>query len=179
MSIIWFWRTLPMCAETFFVTIKNTLNMNFKELQQGYSVYVFDRKNLTCKACPVQSVSQPRFESKIGMQPQMVVDLTINTDSASKTFVVSDTSSRAYADNLVIVTDKQSAIAEIRAVKQSADNFINSVETHRQTSVKCEALLSELDTEFQNQKHTEERLSGMEAQIKELSRLITEKLGKR
>lgn len=153
--------------------------MIFKELQQGYSVYVFDRKDITCKSYPVASVSQPRFENKIGMQPQMVVDLTLNVDSVNKTFVVSDTSSRAYADNLVILTDKQSAIAEVKALKQSADNFINSVDTHKQTSDKCEALLSELDTEFQNQKQTEERLSGMEAQIKELSRLITEKLGKR
>lgn len=137
---------------------------------------MLDRSNIVCKPCQVVSVSLPRYENKLGQQPLSVVDLTIIADGSSKTYVVPDSATKAYADNVIISSEKDSVIAEIRAIKQSSDNIINSIEKHREISEKCNTMLLELDTEFKTKKETDERITNIESKIENLTKLIQERL---
>lgn len=151
--------------------------MTFREIQQGYVVYLFDRQAVESKECKVLSVSAPRFENKSGIVPQMVLDLTID-NGGEKTYVVPENTGKAYAGGTAIATDKESVIAEIKAMKTASESILADVQKHKEVVSKCGRLLESLDTAYKEKKENEERLTGIEDNLQKLSDMVASLLKK-
>ena len=64
--------------------------MLFKDIKQGYPLYIFDRNTVTIKTATVSSVSFPHISN----QPTagMVVDVTVTIDGNSQQYEIKDSS---------------------------------------------------------------------------------------
>lgn len=152
------------------VPITNNI-MTFKELQTGNTVYVLDKRTVSVEKCSVAGVTPPHVAAQPGMYG-MFVDLTLNVDGKTKTYVVSDCAVSAYADgnNTVVTTDVNSVLAELKAVKANAENIIGSIDKYRSDIEKCSALIGELDPVFKKEQDNEKRFCKLEEAVAQLAK---------
>lgn len=143
--------------------------MNFKELKQGYPLYVLDRSDMTAKTLKVREVSIPHVDAKIGGPTCLVVDIT--TDDGTPYVMVAD-SEAAYPEGKVITTDMQHILREIGAMKATAEQALREVEQHKQTVSKCDHLLAELDPTAKEKQQTEARFSKLEQGMETIMGLL-------
>ena len=133
--------------------------MNFKDLKQGYPLFILDRSDMTTKTLKVSNVSIPHVDPKIGGPASLVVDVT--TDEGTSFVMVADTET-AYTNGKVITTDMQHILHEVGAMKATAEQALREVEQHKQTVCKCDQVLAELDPAAKDKQLTEARFTKLE-----------------
>lgn len=151
--------------------------MLFKDMKQGYQVYILDKDSLDYKTGKIVSVSQPHLP---GQQPlggytpsmQLYVDATIETNGSTQTYSIPESLGITYSGNLVLSTSKDGIIREVEAVKSNSENAIKEVDSHKNRLSRCEALLSDLNPEFADKKKQEERINGLEEEVRGLGTML-------
>lgn len=151
--------------------------MLFKDMKQGYQVYILDKNTLDYKTGKIVSVSQPHLP---GQQPlggyttsmQLYVDATIETNGNTQTYSIPDSLGITYSGNLVLSTSKDGIIREVEAVKANSENAIKDVDTHKKRLTLCDTLLSDLNPEFADKKKQEERINGLEEEVRGLGTML-------
>ncbi len=144
--------------------------MTFKDLKSGYPIYLLDRTALKYEQGKVMAVSAPHTDMQPGNFGKMLVDVTIQTkDGKQNTYSVSDTEQTAYAGSLLITSNKECVVNEVRAINAQAEETLAKVAEMKKIVEGCKTLLAELDTTFKDKQETEkrfqkidERFSGME-----------------
>lgn len=93
--------------------------MLFKDLKNGFPVYIYDRNQIEVSQGKVVNVSMPHIDKgTFNMQANMVVDITIENKGCPTTYTFKDNTETGYTDSLVITTDKANIIREIEAAKE-------------------------------------------------------------
>ena len=146
--------------------------MLFKELKPNYPVYILDKQNITFTQGKTTNVSFPRMEMIQG-GTQMVVDVSVEANGNTATYSIPEHLSTTFAGNLVLSTDKDALVKEIEAMKQTAEQVINSVDRQKVIAEKAAALLVELNPVFREKKETEERFSKIENSVIEIKGMLT------
>lgn len=146
--------------------------MLFKDLKQGYSVYILNKQTLTITVGKVTQVSFPRADFSKSMQPNTVVDITIEADGKTATYTIPEGLSVTYANDLVLATDKQGLSCEVEAMKSNAEKILESVDRQREIVDKASTLLAELNPVYKEKKETDERFSKMENSISRLENTV-------
>lgn len=132
--------------------------MIFKDLKNGYPVYLLDRTALRYEQGKVTATGMPHADLQPGNYGRMIVDVTVRTDDGKQsTYAVSDGEQTAYAGSLMIACTKECVVNEVRAIKAQADEAIAKVDEMRKMSDGCGRLLEELDTDFKDRQATEKR----------------------
>lgn len=158
--------------------------MIFKDMRQGYPVYMLDKTDGEIKAVTgkVTMVSQPRFpQMQPGSQTQtigMVVDVTIESEGTTKTYEIPESSSVVNAGNLVLSVDKEGILREVRAIKSRSEQAIKDVAKHNKNIEDCEKVMVEWDTSFADKKENEARFAGIENEMKDLKGVINKLIDK-
>lgn len=146
--------------------------MMFKELKSGYPIYLFDRASLKYEQAKVMNV-QPNYQTNFG---KMEVNITIQTkDGSQNTYSVADTEQLAYANTLLITTNKDCVINEVNALKSTSEEVLNKVDEHKRIVEECGKLLSEIDTSFRDQQRTNERLDNLENKLDKIYEFVKQK----
>lgn len=148
--------------------------MLFKDLKNGYQVYLLHKgTDLKVNVGKVTAISPSRFPQ--GMQAmQMVVDVTIEEESVTKTYTIPDTLAVSYAgSDLVLATDRDGIIKEIEAIKACNEGELAKVETRKNTVKQCESILTEWNPQFKEKRETEERFSKLETSITDLKSMLS------
>ena len=104
--------------------------MAFKDVKQNYSVYILNKQDISITDGKVISVGFPHMDlnSKPSMgQSQMVVDVTIESNSKTATYTIPENLSVTYAGDIVLSTDKQGLIMEVESMKSTAEKILESV----------------------------------------------------
>lgn len=150
----------------------------FKDLKNGYPVYILNKLDMTLIQGVVTSVSFPHvaMNYKPG-QTGTVVDVTIMADGKTATYEIPDNLSVTFANDLALSTEKAGLINEVEAIKNTAEQIISSYDSQKERHEKATTLLSELNPAFKDQKQTGERLDKMESSIAEMKGMM-EKLMK-
>lgn len=146
--------------------------MLFKDLKQGYQVYVIKRGDVSLELAKVINVSLPHLDSSPGSTPQMSVDLTLEIDGKTTTFSIPEASSATYSGDLALMSDKENAVREVEAMKSQSEDAIASVPHHRKVVENCVGILSELNPSFKKEREHEERLSRLEDTITQIKEMI-------
>ena len=144
--------------------------MLFKDIKQGYPIYIFDRNSVTVKTGNVTAVSFPHLSNKANAG--MVVDVTITTEGTSQQYEIKDTSECAYVGTTMLSPNIDSVLNEIRVLKAQSEEVVKSIDKHQDTINKCSALLTEFDPVFKEKQVNEERLSRIEKSIDKLTNII-------
>lgn len=151
--------------------------MLFKDIKHDYPVYILDKQELTISQGKVLSVSFPRIDVTHSPQnigcTQMVVDVTIENNGKSATYTIPEGLSITYAGNIVLSTDKVGLSGEIEAMKNSAQQILNSVDKQKEILVKADQLLSELNPVYKEKQETDQRFANIENSISEMKDMFS------
>lgn len=149
--------------------------MLFKDIKQNYPVYILDKSNLTLSTGKATQVPFPRVDmnQKTG-KTETVVDITIEANGKTATYVIPENLAVTYAGNLILATDKMSLASEIEAMRNTAEQIIASVDHQKEILSKSEALLAELNPVYKEKQETEKRFSEMEKSVKELKDMMSD-----
>lgn len=155
----------------------------FKDLRPGYPVYVFDRKAIAASQGKIVRVSEPYFETPkqetsfsmpVAQSTQRVVDVTIERDGRTSTYVIREALEVAYAGDLTLSVSKAGITQEIEVLKAQSQEVVASVDHHRSVIEKCSELLGEWDTDYRDRAATEKRLAGVEDSVRNIEKLLKE-----
>ena len=144
---------------------------------------------IKCYTGKVVKVSMPRVEmqkadgtmpfSSFQMQDR-VVDLTIEYDGKTSTFVVPENSNVAYGDAVTISCSEEPIISEVKSrMKESAD-IVDSFEFHKANIEECKSILAGLNPQYADTQEQDKRMTAMEediADIKDMIRSLMKKKG--
>lgn len=144
--------------------------MLFKDVKQGYPLYIFDRNNVSIKTGNVTAVSFPHISTKVNSG--MVVDVTVNIDGASQQYEIKDVSECAYVGTTMLSPNIDSVLNEVKVVKAQSEEIIKSIDKHQETINKCAALLAEFDPAYKEKRVNEERLNRIEKSIEKLTAIV-------
>lgn len=152
--------------------------LQFKDIKQNYPVYMFDKQELTYTQGNVTSVTFPRFDMNPGQMPvpgqsQTVVDVTIEANDKTATYVIPENLSLTRSGNLIISTEKEGLMREIEALKTSSEQVLSSMDYHKKVIEKTTSLLSELNPVYKKEKETEERFNKIEDSVSRMEKMMT------
>ena len=158
--------------------------MTFKEIKQGMSVYILDKKDLTVAEGKVTAV-QPHVGNlfsggamQTGAQPMQ--DVTIEVGGKATAYTIPEQLSVTFAGDTVIATEKNGLADEVERMKKKSEDVIASVNYHKKVIEMVPKLMSELKPELREKQETERRLTSMENGLKEIGSLVrslVDKLG--
>lgn len=151
--------------------------MLFKDLKQNYPVHIFDKQNVEYIQGKVTSVSLPRMQmpsmNMNSLNNSMVVDITIDAGGRSATYSIPEGLSVTYAGNLVLSVEVDGIVKEIEAMKNTAEQVLNSVERQKEIKKKTCELLVELNPVYKEKKDTEERFNKIETSVSEMKNMLS------
>ena len=142
--------------------------MTFKELKQGYPIYILDKENLKIKNGKVQNTSFPRVDMMEG-QRQMVVDVTVGCEGKSATYTMPEDSCVVYAKDLVISTHPQGLSIEVEKMKGEAEQILASVDRQKSIVDSADDLLAQLNPSLKEKRETEQRFQQIEGRMNGVS----------
>lgn len=155
----------------------------FKDLKPGLQMLILDKSAtpIKCHSGKVVKVSMPRVEmpkadgsmpfSSFQMQDR-VVDLTIEYDGKTSTFVVPENSNVAYGDAVTISCSEDAIISEVKSrMKESAD-IVDSYEFHKANIEECKSILAGLNPQYAGTQEQDKRMTAMEEDITEIKDMI-------
>ena len=143
--------------------------MNFKDIKQGYPIYILDRKVLSAKTVNVREVSLPHIDAKIGGPTNLVVDIL--TEDGQPYVMMADTEV-AYPDGMVISTKVEHILRELTSMRNTAQQALDRVDKERQTVERCNNLLAELDPAQREKQQTEQRFSKIEQMQQQMFEML-------
>ena len=147
--------------------------MLFKDIKQNYPVYILNKQDLSLTQGKAVQVPFPRMEinQKTG-KTEMVVDITIEANGKTATYVIPESLSVTYAGNLILSTDKMSLASEIEAMKNTAEQVLASVDHQKEVLEKSSSLLAELNPIYREKQETEQRFGKIEKSISGMEELM-------
>ena len=131
-----------------------------------YPVYILNKQDLSLTQGKAVQVPFPRMEmnQKTG-KTEMVIDITIEANGKTATYVIPESLSVTYAGNLILSTDKMSLASEIEAMKNTAEQILASVDHQKEVLEKSSSLLAELNPVYKEKQETEKRFSAIEETV--------------
>lgn len=109
----------------------------FKDLKKGYQVYTLDTSGVPKFFMgTVVNVSEPRFaQSQLGQYQQLqdrVMDLTIEVDGKSMTYVVPENQNVAMANGITLACSVDPIMNHLNAMKRTSTDIVNSVDKNKE-----------------------------------------------
>lgn len=150
--------------------------MFFKDIKQDYPVYILDKQQLTISQGKVLSIGFPRADllQRPSTNPApIVVDVTIQNGDKSATYTIPENLSITYAGDIVLSTDKEGLVHEIEALKNRAEQVLQSIDKQKEILEKANVLLADLNPVYKEKKETDLRFSKIETSISEMKDLFT------
>lgn len=154
--------------------------MLFKELKQGYPLYVLNVNTMEVGTGTVTFVGQPHVtndKKKIAKgQLQMVIDVTANFGNTSQTIELTDSLSQTMSDDgALLITPNQADVANgMRMIKARCEEYIRNEDHYRELIKKCDEQLPNFDPLYKQTMASEARFSEMQFTIDKQSKDIAE-----
>lgn len=173
----------PKNAGLFYI-FKSAVVMTFKNLNKGYTIPMIYKKesNLDLKHGIVIEKSLPRMEVNNGLKPtsNSVIDLTLNVDGNTVTYVVPEESSIVTTNNgeYVIAVEDSYIIHELEIIQGNAKTILNSIDKYQTIYDKASKLLIELNPQLKTNQETKDRLDKMELAILDIQKGMSKLLEK-
>lgn len=155
----------------------------FKDFQSGFQVHILDKSGAipSYKIGKVVSVSPPRIEQKPLQQGQIanpmmfgerVVDLTVEFDGQTKTYVVPEMGNVGLSAGITLACSTEPILNEVRAMLRTSADIINSVNHHKEVVSKCENIMQELNPTFAESQAQNARIEKIENSISDMAKAM-------
>lgn len=140
--------------------------MVFRDLKQNYNLHILNKEGLTVTQAKVTQVGLPRYDSNV---KQTVVDVTVEYEGKSGTYILPETLSISSNGNIVISTDTESLSREVEAMKNSAERIIASIPHQRKIIERADELLSELSPTYRKDREIDARFNKIESSLSKMN----------
>lgn len=148
--------------------------MTFRELKQGYSIYVLDKDSMCVKQGKVMSVSTPHLDKKgFELGATLVVDIVLDVDGVINTYTFKEDTETGYFSSTVITVDKSNIIREVEATKAQSEEALSQVDIHKERIVKCNDILAEFNPAIKEKQAIDERFVKLEGSIDEIKNMLS------
>lgn len=159
-------------------TIRPLLNsdtmLQFKDLKQGYNAYILRTDTMELSVAKVTAVGFPRWNDRpIGTTNGMVVDITLEANGTTATYVMCESDSAYIGNGLVVTTTKDLMQHEIEAIKNKAEQALSEATRHKQVLDKANTLLADISPEMKREQETETRMQAMEDTLREMQKTLS------
>ena len=154
--------------------------MLFKELKQGYPLYLLNVNTMEVRIGTVTFVGQPHVtqdKKKLAKgQLQMVIDVTANFAGTAQTIELTDSLSQTMSDDgVLLITPNQDDVAQsMRMIKARCEEYIRNEENYRNIIKKCDEQLPNFDPMYKQSLTNETRFSQMQSTRDKQSKDIAE-----
>lgn len=145
--------------------------MQFKDIQQGYTVHILNKQDMTYIQGKVTGNTFPRMET-INGKAQMVVDVNIEVDGKTATYTIPESLSVTFAGNLVLSTDREALSREVEAMKNNAEKRLANVDRDKKIVERASNLLAELNPIYKQKQDNEKRFGQIEGSITDLKEMM-------
>lgn len=164
----------------------------FRDLKKGFQVYTLDTSDVPVFGMGnVVNVSEPRFQQpqmgQMGQYQQLqdrVIDLTVEINGSSMTYVVPESRDVAMSNNITLACSVDPIMNQLNAAKRTSSDILDSIDKHRRTLEACDSILEEINPAFKQTKdqdrkikNLEEKVDRMGSSFDELKELLIKKLG--
>lgn len=139
--------------------------MLFKDLKNGYPVYIFNHETVEVTQGKVLGVAGPHFDNHYGSSTDMVVDVTVEHGGATKSYTFKDGTEIGYAGQFVIATGREGILREVEAMKSQSEQALSKVDAHKTIIDKCSTILEELNPAFKEKQENNARFSKIEQDL--------------
>lgn len=165
--------------------------MVFKDIKQNFPIYILDKSSVELTKGKVIATTLPHPDTQNFNMPnssygtvvpplnsngnqRIVIDLTIEVNGRSATYIVSENASINYAGNTIIATEQSLLASEVEAIKNSAEQALapERIEQLKQSLEKSTALLSELNPVFKQQQEYDTRFNKLEGSVNEIKDMM-------
>lgn len=146
--------------------------MLFKDVKNGYPIFIFDRDSIEVSTGKVVNVTAPHLDCKMGGPTEMVVDVTVENKGQTQTYTFKDGTDVGYVNSLILSTGREHILREVEAMDNQSEQALAQIDKHKETREKCRKILTEFNPVFKEKQETEERFSKMEGSISELKNMI-------
>lgn len=148
--------------------------MTFKELKQGYSVYILDKENMCVKNAKVVNMSTPHIDKRnYELGVALVVDVALDVNGTVTTYTFKEDTETGYVQSTVITTDKQNIIREVEAIKSQSEEALSQVDTHKERLQKCNDILVEFNPAVKEKQAIDARFGKLESSMDELKSMLS------
>lgn len=145
--------------------------MLFKDLKEGYQIFVLDKNGIEVTEGRIESITPPHFDNHYGGN-DAVVDLVINAGSKNLSYSFKANTETGYTGSLVITTSRETITREVEATKNQVDMHIANYDKYKSCSEKCNKILSEFSPAFREKAATEERFIKIESSVNDIKGMI-------
>lgn len=145
--------------------------MVFRDLKQNYQLFILNKEQLSVTSAKVSSISLPRYDVNV---KQSVVDVGIEYEGKSGTYILPETQSISANGNIVISTDQDGLSREVEAMKNAAEQIIASVPHQKEIIEKSSLLLSELNPTYRKEKEIDDRFNKIENSVSDIKKILTD-----
>lgn len=149
--------------------------MNFKDIRQGYPVYILDKQALSLSEGKVTAVGFPYFPAQTPPGSHslgMSVDVTIEAGGKAATYTIPEQLSVTFAGNLVLSTDRSGLAAEVESMRTAAQQAIEGMQRQKDIIAAADGLLIQLKPEYRERAETEKRFSSLEGAMADVKSLL-------
>ena len=144
----------------------------FSQLRQGSQVWILDKSGKTpeLKMGQVMNIPQvvPTYNTQnpamTGFQPEMVVDVTVKTDSKEYELkkLHANLQIEARDDIKAVISDTQeSMLQEIEAMSAQSKQIVDSQDYHREVLNKCEQWRRMLNPRYEKEQKRDEQIEAL------------------
>ena len=137
----------------------------FKDLRPGNCFYVLDKENAFIQKGTITNVSPPHPEAKMGMGMQQVVDVTVNIEGKTTTYVAPESVSVTYCGPFAISGDKDCILNESRSIQADCEQKIANIGNVKEILSRINVIISDLDDAFREKQENDARLLKLENMI--------------
>ena len=142
-------------------------------MKTGYPIFVFDKQEVSVAQGKVQNVSIPHLDGHYGSSTEMVVDVTVECEGNTKSYVFKENTEIGYFNNMVISTGRDGILREVEAMKLQSEQALSQVEKHQKNVDKCTTILSEFNPTLKEKKEYDERFNKIEKSMSEMKDMMT------
>lgn len=148
----------------------------FKDLKQGHTVHVFNRKTADYNQGIIASnPSLPHYQAG---QMTMIVDVPITIGQETKTYSIPETLSTTYYGDTCISTEIDSILHEIDQLANQADAALSAVPTWEKVKQQCADLRDTLNPEVKEKKILDERMTKLETNMSDMKDMFKQFMDK-
>ena len=156
--------------------------MNFKELKPNYPIHILDKtEGVKYVLGKVLNVGQPRYDMPSQQapgsmpnfsMPSMKVDVTIESDGKTKTYVFDENAATASVGNVLFSTDKEGIIRELDATITHCEQYLSEEERVKKDLEESKVLKGQLDTSYKDKQETDKRFEKIEKTQEEMGDMM-------
>lgn len=151
--------------------------MNFKDLKAGHEVYAVDLNKVEVYSGKVVNApTLPHTDPKFGIA-QLVVDVTIDVNGESKTYVLPADTDSAYPQNMVVTTNRDVVLREIESKKNTCQQGLSMKDYYEECIGRCDKIIADYNPAFKEKQENEARFAAIEkgqAEIMAMLKKLTE-----